>query len=283
MSSDSSEAWVPPPRVEDLFAATGGNKFAGINRPTAGARTEEELPTGDANFQFYSLGTPNGQKPAILLEELGIEYDAFKIGLGGDQFKSGFVNINPNSKIPAATDRLEDGRVVKLFESVSIMVYLAEKYNRFIPSDPVLRAEVMNWLFWQVGGQGPITGACFGHFFAYAPDDKGAAREYSLGRYGMEVQRLCSVLENHLQNRTYMVGEEYTIADMAILPWFRALTNGYKHKSGLAAGEFLSVEANYPNVIRWANMLMEREAVQRGITVCPFGDANTNTKPWTQK
>ncbi|CAE7543063.1 yghU, partial [Symbiodinium microadriaticum] len=180
----------------------------------------------------------------------------------------------------------------------SIMVYLADKYQRFIPSDPALRAEVMNWLFWQVGGQGPITGACFGHFFVYAPDDRGAAREYALARYGMEVQRLCSVLENHLKDRSYMVNEEYTIADMAIYPWFNQLLTGYNHKSGLTAKDFLSVEENYPSVVAWALRIRERPAVQRGLQVyhtkplsaqlsrymdtflqvCPWNGAHT--KPW---
>lgn len=271
--------WKPPQKVEELFAATTGNKWASINRPTAGPREEQEVPRGQAPFQFYSLATPNGQKPAILLEELGIDYDAHKIRLDGAQFTSGFVDINPNSKIPAAVDLDGPGGTpVKLFESASILVYLAEKYQRFLPSNPALKAEIMNWLFWQVGGQGPITGACFGHFFVYAPDDKIETRDYGVARYGMEVQRLCSVLENHLATRTYMVGEEYTIADIAIFPWFQQLRTGYHHSTGVTAANFLSIIENYPNVNAWADRILERPAVQRGMTVCSWvGEA---TKPW---
>ena len=270
-TSDATKAeWIPPAKVEELFAATAGNKFSGTNRPTAGAREEEEMPRGETSFQFYSLATPNGQKPGILLEELGIPYDAHQVGLGGDQFKSGFVDINPNSKIPAAVDYDgPGGKTVKLFESVSIMVYLAKKHNRFYPTDPVLEAELMNWLFWQVGGQGPMTGAGFGHFFAYAPADQVEARNYGVARYGMEVQRLCSVLDNHLKTRRFMVGEEYTIADMAIFPWFYGLMkNCYNHSSGVGACTFLSVLENYPSAVSWAKRLAERPALQRGLNVC---------------
>mmetsp|Transcript_16276 Transcript_16276/g.17014 ORF Transcript_16276/g.17014 Transcript_16276/m.17014 type:complete len:292 (-) Transcript_16276:31-906(-) len=278
MSTESNITWQPPSKVEELFASTAGNKWANINRPTAGSREEKEVPVGNASFQLYSLSTPNGQKPGILLEELGIEYDAHKIGLDGAQFTSGFVAINPNSKIPAAVDKDgPNGQTVNLFESASILLYLAEKYQRFLPSNPALKPEVINWLFWQMSGQGPNCGN-FGHFFVYAPPDKKEARDYGVARYGMEVQRLCSVLENHLQTRTYMVGEEYTIADIAIFPWFQQLRTGYHHSSGVTAATFLSIEENYPHVIQWANRILERPAVKRGMTVCSW--AHESTKPW---
>lgn len=206
MENENEIKWKPTNKVEELFNSTSGNKWASINRPTAGSREEKILPVGNSSFQLYSLSTPNGQKPGILLEELGIEYDAhsifisllfltfysllylfpshsfspfsftqffnycLEIMLDGQQFTSGFVEVNPNSKIPAAVDKDgPNGVSVNLFESASILLYLAEKYQRFIPTNPALKAEVINWLFWQVGGQGPITGACFGHFFVYAP------------------------------------------------------------------------------------------------------------------
>uniref|UniRef100_A0A6B2LER2 Glutathione S-transferase n=1 Tax=Arcella intermedia TaxID=1963864 RepID=A0A6B2LER2_9EUKA len=238
------------------------------------------MPQGKASFQLYSLGTPNGIKAAIILEELGIDYDAHVINImTGDQFTSGFVSVNPNSKIPAAVDKevLNDkGEPLKLFESGSIMLYLADKHKRFIPSDAAHRAEVLNWLFWQMAGQGPMAGN-FGHFMVYAPDDKVEARNYGVSRYGMETQRLLSVLDLHLKGRMWMVGEEYTIADMAIFPWVNQLRTGYKHKSGIGAAEFLSVES-YGNVIAWANRIAERPAVQRGLTVCTGGKA----KPWLE-
>jgi len=273
-----AQEWNPPAKIEGLFKATEGSNFATINAPTAGARTQKELPVGNAPFQFYSLATPNGQKPGILLEELGIDYDAHVVQLiDGEQFGSGFVAVNPNSKIPAAVD-LEgpDGKPLHLFESASIMLYLAEKYNKFIPTDKRLRQEVINWLFWQMGGQGPMTGQ-FVHFFLYAPGNKKETREYGAARYGMETQRLCSVLENHLVTRKYMVGEEYTIADMAIFTWFHQLRTGYKHKSGIGAAEFLNV-AQYVHVNAWADRILERPAVKRGITVCGSGKG----KPWLE-
>lgn len=276
----SEFTYKPPEKVEQLYAATDGNKWASINAPTAGAREDRDLPVGEASFQYYSLATPNGQKPAILLEELGIDYDAHKIKIDGEQFTSGFVAINPNSKIPAAVDKDgPGGKPVRLFESASIMLYLAEKYNRFLPSDPSLKPELINWLFWQVGGQGPITGACFGHFYAYAPDNAHAARDYCLGRYGMEVKRLMSVLENHLTGRIFMVGDEYTIADMALFPWAHQLRNGYKNPgSQISASSFLSVEESYPNVMAWCDRIAERPAVQRGLTVCQW--LSDKPKPW---
>jgi GSH-dependent disulfide-bond oxidoreductase len=280
----SAAKWTPPEKIEALYAAADGNVWASVNAPTAGARTERELPRGSAPFQYYSIATPNGQKPAILLEELGIDYDAHRIHIGGafqDQFSSGFVEVNPNSKIPAAVDWDCNGARVNLFESVSIMIYLADKYGRFIPptSKPALRAEVMNWLFWQVGGQGPMTGN-FGHFMVYAPEEQVAARNYGVARYGMEVKRLFDVLNNHLRDRQYMVGNEYGIADMAIFPWANAVfLGGYKHSSGITANQFLSLETKYPHVVDWCARIRERPAVQRGLTVCPWSDKN-GTKPW---
>jgi len=272
-----AEEWAPPAKVEEVFPVLAGNNFSSINAPTAGARTQKDLPVGPAPFQLYSLATPNGQKPGILLEELGIDYDAHVVLLNGEQFTSGFVAVNPNSKIPAAVDKEgPDGHPINLFESVSILLYLADKYNRFIPADKRLRQEVINWLFWQIGGQGPMTGN-FGHFMAYAPPDKKDARNYGVARYGMEVQRLCSVLENHLATRKYMVGEEYTIADIAIYPWFNQLRTGYNHKSGIGANAFLSV-SQYKHVNEWADRIADRPAVKRGVTVCSGGKG----KPWLE-
>jgi len=274
-----SEDWAPPAKIEELFPHLAGNNFASINAPTSGARTQKELPVGPAPFQFYSLGTPNGQKPAILLEELGIDYDAHVVPLSGDQFNSGFVGVNPNSKIPAALDKDgPDGKPIQLFESASICMYLAEKYKRFIPEDRRLRQECLNWTFWQMGGQGPLTGQ-FGHYFVYAPANKIEARNYGTARYGMEVQRMCSVLDHHLSTRKFMVGEEYSIADMIILPWFHsALRKGYKHSTGVTGYDFLSVD-KYVHLNAWADRLIERPAVKRGLTVCTGGKG----KPWLEQ
>jgi GST-like protein len=271
------EEWTPPPKITELFKVTAGNNFSSVNSPKAGARVERELSVGSAPFQLYSLSTPNGQKVGIILEELGIDYDAHVTTLSGDQFTSGFVAVNPNSKIPSAVDKEgPDGKPINLFESCNILLYLAEKYNRFLPTDKRLLNEVITWLFWQAAGQGPMTGQ-FGHFMVYAPPDKKDARDYGVARYGMEVQRLCSVLENHLATRKYMVGEEYTIADMAIFPWFNHLRVGYKHPSGIGAADFLSV-SQYVNVNAWADRIAARPAVKRGITVCSGGKG----KPWLQ-
>lgn len=272
--------WTPPAKVEELYAATSGNKFASINAPTAGAREEKALPEGSAPFQLYSLATPNGQKVGILLEELGINYDAHFINIGkGDQFTSGFVGVNPNSKIPAALDKEgPDGKPINLFESASIMMYLAEKHNQFIPTNPRARVECMNWLFWQMGGFGPFCGQ-FGHFFVYAPDDKAETKNYGSSRYGMEVQRLCDVLDKHLADHTYLAGEEYSIADMSVYPWFNQLLQGYPHPSGIKANEFLSVEEKYKNAVVWAERIRARPAVMKGITVCSAGKG----KPWLEE
>lgn len=196
----------------------------------------------------------------------------------GDQFTSGFVAVNPNSKIPAAVDlNGPGGKAVDLFESASIMLYFAEKTGRFIPSDPATRAECMNWLFWQMGGLGPMCGN-FGHFMVYAPDDKVETRDYGVARYGMEVQRLCSVLDQHLSTRNYLVGEEYSIADMASFPWFNQLRIGYKHSSGITAKDFLSID-QYKHANAWADRIAERPAVKRGLLVCSGGVG----KPWEVK
>ena len=204
-----------------------------------------------------------------------------EINIGkAEQFTSGLVEINPNSKIPCAVDLNggeNGGETIRLFESVSIMIYLAEKYHKFIPTNIKDRAEVMNWLFWQTSGQGPMTGN-FGHFFVYAPDNKIETRDYGVTRYGMEVQRLCAVLENHLKDKLYLVNNEYSIADMACFPWARQVRVGYNHKCGMTAASFLSVEENYPNMIAWIDRILERPAVQRGITVCSW--SGDHPKPW---
>jgi len=282
MSSDTAVEWKPPAKIEELFSKTAGNNFAAINAPTAGARTQKELPVGDAPFQLYSLATPNGQKVGIMLEELGIDYDAWVIRLNGEQFGSGFVGVNPNSKIPAALDKEgPDGKgPLQLFESGSIVVYLAEKYKKFYSNDLRKRTEILNWVFWQMAGQGPMTGN-FGHFMVYAPKDKVEARDYGVARYGMEVKRLCDVLERHLADgRTYLTGEEYTIADIMILPWFNALHKGYNHPSGVTAKDFLSVD-QYVKLNQWYQRLLARPAVQRGMTVCRGSDGVG--KPWLLK
>lgn len=280
-SSHSKMSWKPPPVIEDLYAATAGNKFSGINRPTAGSREEKALPRGNAPFQLYSLATPNGKKVSIMLEELGIDYDAHFISLGGDQFGSGFVGVNPNSKIPAAVDfDGPDGKEINIFESANIVLYLAEKYKRFIPENPRLRVEMMNWIFWQMAGQGPMTGN-FGHFFAYAPSDKIEARNYGVSRYGMEVQRLCDVLEHHLSEppgREYIIGNEISIADFIIYPWaFTLRSDGYKIPEfpEISCSQFLSFD-KYKNLIAWMDRLAVRPALQRGMTVCSGGVG----KPW---
>lgn len=192
-----------------------------------------------------------------------------------EQFTSGFVAINPNSKIPALVDKEgPDGAPIHLFESASIMIYLAEKYGRFLPADTRLKAETMNWLFWQMAGLGPMCGN-FGHFFVYAPQNKLEARDYGVARYGMEVQRLLSVLDQHLEGRSYLVGEELTIADFAVFPWVQALSLAFKHPSGVDGFEFLSV-SKYVNVLTWYESIVQRPAVQRGIIVCTDGVS----KPW---
>lgn len=193
----------------------------------------------------------------------------------GEQFTSGFVGVNPNSKIPCAVDRAgPGGSPISLFESASIVLYLADKHKQFMPEDFRMRTEVMNWVFWQMAGQGPMTGN-FGHFFVYAPKDKLETRDYGVARYGMEVQRLMSVLDKHLEGRTYMVGEQYTIADIVCFPWAHQVLVGYIHGSGRTAAEFLTA-SQYKNVVAWVERLKLRPAVQRGLTVCKNGVG----KPW---
>lgn len=249
-----------PAKVWKENSNGNGGKFASINRPTAGARVDKELPVGKHPFQLYSLATPNGVKVTIMFEELlalGIneaQYDAYLINITeGDQFTSGFVNINPNSKIPALVDK-NNGHPIRVFESGSILFYLAEKFDKFLPADPAKRAEVMNWLFWQMGSA-PYLGGGFGHFYAYAPEKF----EYPIDRFAMEAKRQLDVLDKQLEKREYIAGDEYSIADMAIYPWYGVLAQGGLYD----AAEFLSVH-EYKNVLRWANQLSKREAVIKG-------------------
>ena len=260
-----------PPKVWTWDKESGG-RFANINRPIAGPTHEKELPVGKHPLQLYSLGTPNGVKVTVLLEELlalghsGAEYDAWLINIGdGSQFGSGFVSVNPNSKIPALMDHSTDPHQ-RVFESGSILFYLAEKFGEFLPSDGAARAETMSWLFWQMGAA-PILGGGFGHFYAYAPHPM----EYPINRYAMEVKRQLDVLDRNLAEREYMAGDDYTIADMAIWPWYGALVKGLVYE----AAEFLSVH-EYANVIRWTDQIAQREPVKRGRMVNrTFGDPST--------
>ncbi|MBL83316.1 MAG: glutathione-dependent disulfide-bond oxidoreductase [Marinobacter sp.] len=251
-----------PPRVWKWDAESGG-AFSQINRPIAGPTHEKELPVGEHPFQVYSLATPNGVKATIMFEELlakGIkeaEYDAWLIRITeGEQFGSGFVNANPNSKIPAMMDHTHTP-AVRVFESGSILLYLAEKFGEFLPTDIVARTETMNWLFWQMGSA-PFLGGGFGHFYAYAPEKY----EYPINRYTMEVKRQLDVLDRQLADNRYIAGDEYTIADMAIWPWYGALVKNKVYE----AAEFLEAHT-YKNVVRWADEIAERPAVKRGLMV----------------
>ncbi len=246
-----------PPKVWTWDKASGGN-FANINRPVSGATHEQALPSGDHRFQLYSLATPNGVKVTVMFEELlekGItaaEYDAYPIDISkGDQFGSGFVELNPNSKIPALFDREND---LRIFESGSILLYLADTFGEFLPADIKRRTETLNWLFWQMGS-GPFLGGGFGHFYAYAPEKY----EYPINRFAMETKRQLDLLDKLLAERPYIAGDHYTIADMAIWPWYGVLVQGKLYD----AGEFLDVNS-YGNVVRWADKIFERPAVQRG-------------------
>ena len=247
-----------PPKVWTWDKESGG-RFANINRPVAGATHEKELPVGEHPLQLYSLGTPNGVKVTVLLEELleigkDAEYDAWLINIGdGSQFGSGFVAINPNSKIPALLDR-STPQPTRVFESAAILFYLAEKFDAFLPKEPTQRAECMSWLFWQMGSA-PFLGGGFGHFYAYAPEKF----EYPINRYAMEVKRLTDVLDQRLAANQFLCGDDYTIADMANYAWFGALVlhNIYD------AAEFLEV-ASYKNVVRWAEEIEARPGVGRG-------------------
>lgn len=256
-----SEQYTPPKVwVND---ADGGNKWANINSPESGARFDKELPVGDHAFQLYSLGTPNGQKVTILLEELlaaGVkeaEYDAYLINIGeAEQFSSGFVGVNPNSKIPALVDK-SGAEDVNVFESASILMHLAEKFGHFLPKEGPARTQTINWLFW-AQGSAPFLGGGFGHFYAYA-DEK---QEYPINRFAMEAKRQLDVLDKQLANNTFVAGEELTIADIAIWPWYGNLVLGKIYD----AAEFLQVES-FTNVVRWAKQLEAREGFQRGRVV----------------
>ncbi len=263
-----------PPRVWQWDKESGG-RFANINRPIAGATHEKDLPVGKHALQLYSLATPNGVKVTILLEELlelGIaeaEYDAYLVNIGeGDQFGSGFVALNPNSKIPALADH-STSPPTRVFESAAILVYLAEKFGAFLPTEPSARAECFSWLFWQMGSA-PYLGGGFGHFYAYAPEKL----EYPINRYTMEVKRQLDVLERNLAERQFLCGDDYTIADMANYGWYGALVlhNIYE------AAEFLDV-ASYAEVTRWATAIEARPAVQRGRRVNrPWGPEETQVR-----
>jgi len=255
-----SDAEYTPPAVWTWDPSNGG-PFASINRPTAGAQSERELPLGEHPFQLYSLGTPNGQKVSILFEELleaghsGAEYDAWLINIGtGDQFGSGFVALNPNSKIPALLDR-SGPQPIRLFESGAMLLHLAEKFGAFIPTDAAGRAECLSWLMWQMGSA-PFIGGGYGHFYHYAP----VKIEYAINRYAMEVKRLFSVADNRLKETRFLAGEDYTIADMAAWPWLGNLTNGLAYGT---TREFLQLH-EYEAVGRWVEEIMARPAVQRG-------------------
>jgi GST-like protein len=254
----SSSSEYVPPKVWTWNKPNGG-QFASTNRPIAGATHDKELPVGRHPLQLYSLATPNGQKVTIMLEELlalghkGAEYDAWLIKISGDQFGSGFVAINPNSKIPAMVDR-SGPKPIRIFESGAILLYLAEKFGAFLPTDPAERAECFSWLFWQMGSA-PFLGGGFGHFFAYAP----IKIEYAIDRYAMETKRLLDVLDRRLAESAYLAGDHYTIADIANWPWY----GGLARANSYGAAEFLSVQ-DYKNVLRWADEIAARPAVKRG-------------------
>jgi GST-like protein len=253
------QAVYTPPAIWVLHNQNGG-KFANINRPIAGPTHQQELPVGKHPLQLYSLATPNGVKVTVMLEELlalghsGAEYDAWLINISqGQQFSSGFVEVNPNSKIPAMLDH-SSATPTRLFESGSILLHLAEKFGAFLSADPATRAETLNWLFWQMGSA-PYLGGGFGHFYAYAP----SKIEYAIDRFTMEVKRELDVLDRRLADNTYLAGDEYSIADIAVWPWYGALVLGDLY----GAAEFLQVQ-DYANVQRWAQAIASRPAVKRG-------------------
>ncbi|MDP2548457.1 glutathione-dependent disulfide-bond oxidoreductase [Oceanobacter sp. 4_MG-2023] len=265
-----SDTTYTPPNVWTWEPGNGG-KFASINRPVAGATHDKELPRGEHPLQLYSMGTPNGIKITVMLEELlaagktAAEYDAWMIQIvDGDQFSSGFVDVNPNSKIPALLD-YSVTPPQRVFESGSILMYLAEKFDAFIPTDAAGRTECFNWLFWQMGSA-PMLGGGFGHFYAYAPEKF----EYPINRFTMEIKRQLDVLDQHLAHNTFMCGDEYTIADIAIWPWYGALILGRLYD----AAEFIEAEG-YTHVMRWAKAIDARPAVKRGrIINRNFGEPN---------
>ncbi|MEZ5893403.1 MAG: glutathione-dependent disulfide-bond oxidoreductase [Parvularculaceae bacterium] len=272
-ASKNQPAGYVPPKVWKWDSENGG-AFANINRPVSGATHDQALPVGKHPIQLYSLGTPNGVKVTIMLEELlakgfsGAEYDAWMISIGkGDQFSSGFVEINPNSKIPAMADH-STNPPIRVFESGSILFYLAEKFNAFLPTERRKRTETMNWLMWQMGSA-PFVGGGFGHFFAYAP----FKIEYAINRYAMETKRQLHVLDTHLAKHEYMAGDEYTIADMAIWPWYGSIV-----REAYGAQEFLSAH-EYKNVNRWVDLIAGREGVKRGRMVNrTFGAPDTQLR-----
>lgn len=254
-----SDDTYTPPRVWKWDKESGG-KFANINRPIAGPTHDKALQMGKHPFQLYSLATPNGVKVTVMLEELlekghkDAEYDAWLINIqDGDQFGSGFVDVNPNSKIPALMDHSVNPPQ-RVFESGSILLYLAEKFGEFLPRDPVVRTETLNWLFWQMGSA-PMLGGGFGHFYAYAPEKY----QYPIDRYTMEIKRQLDVLDRRLADNAYLAGDEYTIADMAVWPWYGALVTNKVYE----AAEFIEAHT-YTNVLRWTNQIAERPAVKRG-------------------
>lgn len=263
-----------PPKVW-TWNKSGGGQFASINRPIAGPTHDRALPVGRHPLQLYSLGTPNGVKVTIMLEELlaaghaGAEYDAWLINIGaGDQFGSGFVAVNPNSKIPALVDH-GGPAPIRVFESGSILLYLAEKFGAFLPKDLAGRTECLNWLFWQVGSA-PYLGGGFGHFYAYAPHKI----EYAIDRFAMEAKRQLDVLDRRLAESPYIAGDTYTIADMAIFPWYGGLAKGWLY----GGAEFLSVQ-DYKHLQAWADRLLERPAVQRGRMVNrTFGEPSSQLR-----
>ena len=268
MTSTSSDTPWTPPAIWTWNTASGG-KFASINRPVAGATHERALPVGRHPLQLYSRGTPNGVKVTVMLEELlalghaGAEYDAWLVKIGdGEQFGSGFVEVNPNSKIPALVDR-SGPEPIRVFESGAILVHLAEKFGALLPAAPAARAECLSWLFWQMGSA-PFVGGGFGHFYAYAPEKL----EYPINRYAMETKRQLDVLDRLLATRRHIAGDDYTVADIAIWPWYGQMAQGLLY----GAGEFLQVE-QYTHLRRWADEVGARPAVQRGRRVNrTFGD-----------
>jgi GST-like protein len=256
-----ADATYTPPSVWSADTVSGG-RFANINRPTAGAREGKELPVGNHPFQLYSLATPNGVKVSVMLEELleaghtGAEYDAWTINIGaGEQFTSGFVGVNPNSKIPALLDRSNPDAPFRVFESGAILVHLAEKFGMFLPADPQARAEVLSWVFWQVAS-GPFIGGGFGHFYAYAPEKY----EYPINRYAMETKRIFDVANQRLAQARFLAGDEYTLADIANFPWLAPFVAGQIYND---ARTFLSID-EYEHVGRWAREIAARPAVKRG-------------------
>jgi GST-like protein len=257
--TDDTKPTYTPPKIWRWEQKSGG-RFANINRPISGATHDKELPVGRHPLQLYSLATPNGVKVTVMLEELleaghtGAEYDAWLIRIGdGDQFGSGFVSVNPNSKIPALMDR-SGAAPIRVFESGAILLHLAEKFDAFLPHDAARRAECFSWLFWQVGSA-PYVGGGFGHFYAYAPEKI----EYAIDRFAMETKRQVDVLDKHLADHEYLAGDDYTIADMAVWPWYGGMAKGLMYEGG----EFLQVH-EYKNLLRWTDMIAARPAVKRG-------------------